>query len=76
MYLNVIQFLIDRYEEEHIRRFHRAESRERYNVTPREYEPERWDPDWIEERRLRRRREGERDKWCCSDWDQTEHGAY
>ncbi|XP_008195099.1 protein disabled isoform X2 [Tribolium castaneum] len=65
------------YEDEHVPRFHRQKweiERERYNAPPnREHDLDKWESQWSEDRRHRRRREGERDRWCCPDWDVGEH---
>ncbi|XP_068894247.1 protein disabled isoform X8 [Tenebrio molitor] len=67
------------YEDEHVSRFHRSDrqkwelERERYNLGNREHDVDRWEDEWGDERRHRRRWDGERDRWCCPDWDQSEH---
>ncbi|KAG5897297.1 hypothetical protein JTB14_011462 [Gonioctena quinquepunctata] len=67
------------YDDEHAR-FHwsgRHSSRDadvesRHSTGSREHESDRWCDDRSEDRRHRRRRDP-RDRWCCPDWEQTEH---
>ncbi|XP_063921494.1 protein disabled isoform X2 [Zophobas morio] len=68
------------YEEERVPRFHRSDrqkwemDRERYDtVLSREHNVDKWDEEWADDRRHRRRREGERERWCCPDRDVGEH---
>lgn len=63
-----------RYEEEHSMRCHWSERHgnrepERHIASTRDIEG------WGEEdRRHRRRRDTDRDRWCCPDWEQGEKG--
>ncbi|CAG9764503.1 unnamed protein product [Ceutorhynchus assimilis] len=58
--------------------FQRHGSKDSERHSGREMENDRWD-DYGSERRYRRRREGVRDsketkdRWCCPDWEQSEH---
>lgn len=71
-----------RYDDEHGTRFHwnerhssRDSDRDRHSGGSREHDPDRWIDDRSEDRRHRRRRDlPNRDRWCCPDWEQTEHG--
>lgn len=45
----------------------------RQSAISRNLDGDRRDEDWNEEGRHRRRREA-RDRRCCPDWEQTEHG--
>lgn len=69
-----------RYEEEHSNRCHWPERHisnrepERHTSGNRELDNERWSEEWSDDRRHRRRRDTDRDRWCCPDWDQTEQG--
>ncbi|KAF2900571.1 hypothetical protein ILUMI_05613 [Ignelater luminosus] len=65
------------YDEEHSGRYHwperhssRESEKERHGAGLRERDSERWADDWGEARRHRRRREIDRDRWCCPDWEQ------
>ncbi|KAJ8972880.1 hypothetical protein NQ317_015785 [Molorchus minor] len=44
----------------------------RHSAGSRDHESERRLEDWNEDRRHRRRRDM-RDRWCCPDWEQSEH---
>lgn len=50
--------------------------RERYGVANREHDVDKWENEWSDDRRHRRRREGDRDRWCCPDWEMGEHGIF
>lgn len=70
-----------RYEEEHSGRFHwpdrhmkRDLSRDRHSGSGRDYIRDRWMDTWEGERKYRRRREIDRDRWCCPDWDHEFQG--
>ncbi|XP_074037034.1 DAB adaptor protein isoform X3 [Leptinotarsa decemlineata] len=65
------------YEEEHSRiqwsnRYRDPEMEGRHSTGSREHENDRWCDERSEDRRHRRRRDV-RDRWCCSDWVETEH---
>ncbi|KAK5648976.1 hypothetical protein RI129_003868 [Pyrocoelia pectoralis] len=63
------------YDEEHSGRYHWPErhrdvDKDRHIGGMRERDSERWPEDWSENRRYRRKRESDRDRWCCPDWEQ------
>ncbi|XP_031327904.1 protein disabled isoform X5 [Photinus pyralis] len=63
------------YDEEHSGRYHwperhREVDKDRHTGGMRERDTERWSEDWNETRRYRRKRENDRDRWCCPDWEQ------
>lgn len=50
--------------------------RERYEMRG-DHNVDKWDDEWVDERiRHRRRREGDRERWCCPDWEMGEHGSF
>lgn len=79
--INVCEFgIFFRYEDDD-RRFywsgrhgpHETEREGRQSVISRNLDSDRRVEDWNEEARHRRRRET-RDRRCCPDWEQAEHG--
>ncbi|KAK4884258.1 hypothetical protein RN001_000529 [Aquatica leii] len=64
------------YDEEHSGRYHwperhsREPDKERHIGGMRDRDSERWPEEWNESRRHRRRRDTDRDRWCCPDWEQ------
>lgn len=79
-YLSIIFFF--RYEDDD-RRFYwsgrhgprETERESRQSVISRKLDSDRRVEDWNEETRHRRRRET-RDRRCCPDWEQAEHGKH
>lgn len=64
------------YDEEHSGRYHWPERHSSREPPARERELDRWGDDWGDSRRHRKRRDVERDRWCCPDWEQEAEGLY